>query len=306
MAAYTEPLDLRPLSLAVDPTNPFALPDLDDDGWHPQSGSTEERVGALRHYGLEALTGPTSGAEQRKRWYRGESPWDACLSPHKWVIEDASALDVAPQGETASASTHGLSARKTKSTGGSLTRGILSVVKSNMTFYKGHYEETVKLPVVGHRTTRWLVCCYISPTTRLVRCLSGFVSKEEEKFPFALATLVGCTVLPSDPPSNGLGLSYLSALGLGPAPGTAGGAGAAAATRVGGGAMGANGQVCRVARSGPRAAAFELASGARGAARIDLGYKPFKYLNEVSAMHDPAAPRANGFTCHLSLGTCGL
>jgi len=260
MAAFAdaEPSNLPDLesSLAFDPNNLFALPSLDENGWHPQSGTAAERSAAVEYFGLDLsrLVGDTgSNAEQRKRWYRGESPWHACLSPHKWVIEDSSPLGKA-----------------SASSGGGLTRGLLSAAKSNMTFYKGHYEETIKLPVVGNRTTRWLICCYVSPTTRLVRCISGFVSKEEEKFPFALATLVSCTVYPSDPATNDLGLSYLVSLGLG----------SASRSGPGGGGGGAQGQ-CAVAQSGPRVAAFELASGVRGGARIDLSYKPFKYLNEV-------------------------
>jgi hypothetical protein len=32
----------------------------------------------------------------------------------------------------------------------------------------------------GSRMTKWLVCAYLSPTERLVKCVDGFVSSEEK------------------------------------------------------------------------------------------------------------------------------
>jgi hypothetical protein len=44
----------------------------------------------------------------------------------------------------------------------------------------GHYEERLKLPLLGIRITKWLLCAFLSPTRLLVKCVEGFVGKVRE------------------------------------------------------------------------------------------------------------------------------
>ena len=61
------------------------------------------------------------------------------------------------------------------------------------------YFEQVTLPFKTDPIwqTTWIVCCYLTPATRLVRCVGGFLNKQKA-FPFALATLRTCTLGPTD------------------------------------------------------------------------------------------------------------
>ena len=129
--------------------------------------------------------------------YYGESPWHASLASgasHKWSMDSVKVLNSVP-GTTL------------------VAQGVLMVGSSSVNFYRGHYEEIVKLPLVGGRSTKWFVCCYISSTQRMLRCVEGFVSKEEGGFPFALATLQQITVRGGDDELNKRVFSFGSGSG---------------------------------------------------------------------------------------------
>ena len=208
--------------------NKWALPELDSDGWHPHAGTSAECSAALARFNVD-LAG--SSAAQRKAWFSGDSPWSAALSPHKWAFERMQVLEAVP-------------------TVTAVAQGLMKVAMSTFTFYRGSFEESVRLPLLGHRRTVWRVCVYLSPTWRMVRCVEGFVGKEEEAFPFALQQLRTYTVHPGD--DNG-DASYARA----PEPG------------------------CFSVVGGARRLGFELQSPCRGSVRMDLSHVPFKLLRRV-------------------------
>jgi len=154
-------------------------------------------------------------------------------------------------------------------TSSSMTKGLVSGVinlgSSTFNFYPGHVDEAVKLPLVAERHTRWLVCCYVSPSVRLLRCLSGFVSKEEEAFPFALGLLRSYSVHPAEDDfsseSGGAGeFDVLGADGRASEPDMC--------TRFDG-------------TGREREATFEFISLHRGSVRIELRGVPFKHLVRI-------------------------
>eukprot|EP00615_Pteridomonas_danica_P012264 CAMPEP_0114331636 /NCGR_PEP_ID=MMETSP0101-20121206/2544_1 /TAXON_ID=38822 ORGANISM="Pteridomonas danica, Strain PT" /NCGR_SAMPLE_ID=MMETSP0101 /ASSEMBLY_ACC=CAM_ASM_000211 /LENGTH=579 /DNA_ID=CAMNT_0001462035 /DNA_START=18 /DNA_END=1758 /DNA_ORIENTATION=+ len=217
----------------IDPTNPWFMPKL-DKGWHPQSGSIEERRLALETYKLDIST---LSIDDMTGWYSGDSPWHAGTVPHKWVFEKMETLKIG----------------KTKK---SFSKSISKISKSTYLFYMTHFEESTRY-IMGEKTTRWLVCCYLSPTTRLYVVSMGFRSKDEILFPFALQTLKKFTVLDDDNDSDvARGFTYRSRLGV-PEPG------------------------CLCVLGGKRKFGFELQSDFRGNLDISLEYVPFKYLNQL-------------------------
>jgi len=154
----------------------------------------------------------------------------------------------------------------TVSTTTAVAKAIMNVSSIKFDFYDGYYEEKVKLPLIGLRTTRWLVCCYFTPTCRLVRCVDGFVGKDETKAPFAIATLRNFTLSAQGGgggPQEGGGLEYNEhGLSFWPKAGV---------TEPG----------CMCVIGGSPKLCFELQSPWRGCVRVDLDESPFKYLQQL-------------------------
>jgi hypothetical protein len=127
----------------------------------------------------------------------------------------------------------------------------------------------VKLPLgAGVRRTKWLVCAYLSPSHRLVRCVEGFVSAEEERSPFALASLCVCSL------HNGDG---------GPRDGGASASRGGSPTvhtiiqeRVPYGSV-----PFKEAQRHARVAEFELDSVVRGSVRVKMRDEPFRIIQEI-------------------------
>ena len=169
--------------------------------------------------------------------YHGESPWHSGLTPHKWRLSSVKVLSSVP-GTT------------------SIAQGILKLSSSNFLFFRGHYEETVKMPLVGKRATKWIVCCYVSQTWRLLRCVEGFVSQEEEAFPFALQKLRRFTMCDGDEEPNERGLSFAPTAG-------------------------SVDEGCMCSIGGLRELVFELQSPSRGSVQLSLKHRAFKYLQQT-------------------------
>ena len=148
----------------------MACPELEVPGWHPLSG-TEERQRALSAFKLDLSE---VNVHDKERWYLGENPWHAAKQA-KWKLENMTVIESTP-------------------TTTAVAKTAMKVATSTFEFYNSHYVETVKLPVLGRRTTKWVVCCYVTPTQRLLRRIDGFVGKGEEEFLFALSTVRILTV----------------------------------------------------------------------------------------------------------------
>lgn len=191
---------------------PFPLASLSNDppileygGWHPLSGTQEERQLAQKRFGLNlAAVSP----EDMRRWYYGDSPWKAALVPPHGGV----AFGVSYSGYRSPSDVMGLSSAVYAGRwrlahlevlevgmGPASTNGIgMALSRPHLEFNQGgaHYVDRVDVPLFGKVSqSRWLVCAYATPNIRLIRCVSGFVDKEEHEFPFALAILRSLTVV---------------------------------------------------------------------------------------------------------------
>jgi hypothetical protein len=100
-------------------------------GWHPQSGSHQERVKAMDLFWKKPLPSP----EDMARWYEDEvtpggSPWCLLLQPRKWKIEGFEGV------------------RSPKTVGGNpnkvVTRAISNSTSTTFLFESSYYIETVR------------------------------------------------------------------------------------------------------------------------------------------------------------------
>jgi len=184
-------------SLSADP------PALDELGWHPLSGSPAARQAAVNAFGLGEKLASSSPSE-RQRWYAGlGSPWKCALGPPHGGVAfgvpyggaaslGAAAPDPSPRSDssTAANSSHLYEGRwritkskvleypacKQVHSSASALASSLYLSKPTWLFSPNGAicEERVKLPLIGQiASTHWLVCVYVSPTMRLLRCIRG-------------------------------------------------------------------------------------------------------------------------------------
>mmetsp|Transcript_30409 Transcript_30409/g.61903 ORF Transcript_30409/g.61903 Transcript_30409/m.61903 type:complete len:974 (+) Transcript_30409:172-3093(+) len=238
-------------------------------GWHPESGTQQERNLALKLFWKK--TPPN--AVDMTRWYedaissRG-SPWCLLNTPRKWKVEGVDQVE--------GRRTIGGVPNKT------VTRAISTSTSTTFLFDPNDYRETVRLPLkAGLRRTRWIVCAYLSPTQRLVRCVDGFVSIEEEAFPFALATLRVYSLQAGDGGKRDGGM-------VSPGAAEVDGScdvGAMAAVNdqewLGTGFDGDGPPSDLAALRRARIAVFEVDSVSRGAIKFEVRDQPFRVLQEV-------------------------
>lgn len=219
-------------------------PALDAHGWHPLSGSPAARQAAVHAFGLgEQLA--SSSLSDRQRWYAGVgSPWKCALGPPHGGVAFGVPYGGAASLGTAGAKPHPGGSENSNASNishlyegrwritetevfdrpeGKLGHSTSSALASSLYLSKPTWlfspngticEERVKLPLIGQiASTHWLVCVYVSPTVRLLRCIrgrpstSGTTSTNKEAsssgadnddpslaFTYALATLQSLTV----------------------------------------------------------------------------------------------------------------
>lgn len=203
-------------------------------------GTPLEKNAALNQFKIDASSlSSASKIEEMNNWYFKDSPWLAGIFPHKWAFDKMETLQ----------------AGTTKSSIGQAITSRMS--SSSYVFYFSHFEEVTKVTLLGDKVTQWLVCCYLSPTTRIIKCINGFVSDEERASPYAMQTLKTFSVHDEDAQvEETRGFTYRDGLGV-PLPG------------------------CLCVLGGKRRFGFELNSTLRGNLDITLSYLPFKYLNQL-------------------------
>jgi hypothetical protein len=197
----------------------------------------------LAHFKIDptSLTTP-SQVENMTNWYFQDSPWLAGISPHKWAFDKMETIEPGSASKNSSSFTKSISAWMSS---------------SSYQFFFSHYTEVRKRPLAADKISQWLVCCYLSPTVRLIKCLSGFIAEEEKTFPYVLQTLKAFTVHDEDSEFDEVrGFTYRNKLGV-PLPG------------------------CLCVLGGKRRFGFEIKSALRGNLDITLSYLPFKYLQPL-------------------------
>lgn len=153
------------------------------EGWNIRGGSSADRRRCIEYFRSHRTS---ASVKDMTRWF-SDNPWTNALAPRKWRLKSIELLPTEGGARTSMATTAFSSAVKNAT--------LLS--KPTFIFHEGFVEEQITLPLLGQMPTCWVVCAYLSPTKRLLRVVKGFVSKEEESFPFAVATLrvfsSGCT-----------------------------------------------------------------------------------------------------------------
>lgn len=79
-AAQAPPTAQKPAASPRFPLNELndEPPLLEPSGWHPRSGTPEERKSAVAHFGLDLAA---NNCDDMKRWYQGDSPFKALSGP---------------------------------------------------------------------------------------------------------------------------------------------------------------------------------------------------------------------------------
>ena len=153
------------------------------DGWHAESGTEKERRQAIEKLLPNLKDCPS--VEERRNWYFNSQPqvgsiWNHTQAPKKWSVSSMRKLP----------SRIGFSRFATT---------VFSAATSTTVLYDvDRYVEQVTLPLrAGVRQSTWLVCTYLSPTTRIVKCIDGFLGPEEASFPYALQSITSFSLSPS-------------------------------------------------------------------------------------------------------------